>query len=74
MQIKNIDENTEANISTIQFVKYDFHLKLFLINQLRFLMQVKRQEIELIFDDEAKINCILHFMTLFLGLIIKTNV
>ena len=73
-QIKNIDEDAETSTSTVQFIKYDFYLKLFLIGQLRFLMQVRRQEIELTFDNEAEINCILHFMTLFLNLIIKINV
>ena len=37
-------------------------------------MQVKKQEIELIFNNKIKINCILHFMTLFLNLSIEINI
>ena len=37
-------------------------------------MQVKKQEIELILNNKIKINCILHFVMLFLNLIIKINI
>ena len=73
-QIKNINKDAKVSTSTIQSVKYNSCLKLFLIDQLRFPMQVKRQEVELILDDKTEINCILHFMTLSLDLIIKMNV
>ena len=37
-------------------------------------MQVKKQEIKLIFNNKAEINYILHFMILFLNLIIEMNI
>ena len=74
MQIKNTDKNAKASTLTVQFIKYDSCLKLFLIDQLRFLMQVRKQKIELILDNKAEINCILHFIILFLDLIIKIDI
>ena len=32
MQIKNINKNIKTNTLTVQFMKYNFYLKLFLIN------------------------------------------
>ena len=74
IQIKNINKNTKASTSAIQFMKYDSCLKLFSIDQLKFSMQVKKQEVESIFNNKAEINCILYFIMLFLNLIIKINI